>query len=172
MYIIRFLLNYRLVYKKIGADPAMKSMFRLYQIFLMMLKLDFFFFLAFSVQYLVLVLSASDPEFALTIIALPITIIVLFLAVYGVHTFYFHIYIYIEVKKRESSNDVDVHGRVCVGDGLLHLQTCQNVSGVARVQVHIHSSVSHIFCNIVTYGIRFDAIECSHVLPQFRQGTA
>jgi len=53
----------------------------------MFLKLDVFFFLAFSVQFLVLVLSQHDPEFALTIAALPITLIILILAVYGVSLF-------------------------------------------------------------------------------------
>ena len=71
------------IYKKIGADPKMKSMYRSYQIFLTILKLDFFFFLAFSIQFVVLVLNPSDAEFTVTIIALPVTIVVLFLAVYG-----------------------------------------------------------------------------------------
>lgn len=72
------------IYKKIGADPEMKSMYRTYQIFLMVLKLDFFFFLAFSIQFVVLVLNPNDPEYALTIIAIPVTVIVLIFAVYGV----------------------------------------------------------------------------------------
>lgn len=44
-------------------------MYRAYQIFLTILKLDFFFFLAFSVQFLVLVLNPSDPEFTVTVSA-------------------------------------------------------------------------------------------------------
>lgn len=72
------------IYKKIGADPEMKSMYRTYQVFLMVLKLDFFFFLAFAVQFLVLVLRTQDAEFALTIFAIPATVVVLLFAVYGV----------------------------------------------------------------------------------------
>ena len=71
------------IYKKIGADPRMKNMYRSYQIFLTLLKVDFFFFMAFSVQFLVLVLDSADPEFALTLVALPVTVLVLMAAVYG-----------------------------------------------------------------------------------------
>ncbi|KAJ3291725.1 hypothetical protein HK104_005863 [Borealophlyctis nickersoniae] len=72
------------IYKKIGADPKMRNMYRVYQIFLMLLKLDVFFVSGFGVQFLVLVIHSNDPEFALTIAALPIMMIILVLAVYGV----------------------------------------------------------------------------------------
>ena len=68
------------VYKKIGADPRMKTMYRTYQIFLMLLKACFFVFVSFSLQFMILVLRAEDPELYLTIVALVITVIILFFA--------------------------------------------------------------------------------------------
>ncbi|ORZ02590.1 hypothetical protein BCR43DRAFT_509751 [Syncephalastrum racemosum] len=72
------------IYKKIGADPEIRNMYRWYQILLTILKVDMFFFVGYSIQYLVLVLHPGDPEFPLTIIALPLTCLFLILAVYAV----------------------------------------------------------------------------------------
>ncbi|KAK9766593.1 hypothetical protein K7432_004221 [Basidiobolus ranarum] len=71
------------IYKRIGADLRMKERFRAYQIFLMLIKMDVFFFLGFCVQFLVLVLRISDLEIPLTIAALPLMIITLVVAIYG-----------------------------------------------------------------------------------------
>jgi hypothetical protein len=91
------------MYKKMGADPNVKrtcmevgmvdisllmvmlvGMFRSYQVFLTVLKIDMFFLLAFSVQYMVLVLHRQDAEWLLTILALPFTFVTILYAVYGV----------------------------------------------------------------------------------------
>ncbi|KAG1054062.1 hypothetical protein G6F46_000507 [Rhizopus delemar] len=72
------------IYKKIGADPDIRNMYRWYQIFLTIIKLDIFFFLGFSIQFLVLVLQKGDAEYPLTIVALPATCLALILAVYAV----------------------------------------------------------------------------------------
>ncbi|ORZ06636.1 hypothetical protein BCR42DRAFT_426871 [Absidia repens] len=83
------------IYRAIGADPDIRNMYRWYQILLSLLKLDIFFFLAYSIQYLVLVLQMTDYEFALTIVALPVTCLFLLLVVYAVrHESKYMIYLF------------------------------------------------------------------------------
>ena len=51
-----------------------------FQIFIALLKFDFFFFLGFSVQFVAVVVQYDDPEFGITVAAIPLTIIFLLLA--------------------------------------------------------------------------------------------
>ncbi|KAF9094834.1 hypothetical protein BGX27_001368 [Mortierella sp. AM989] len=48
------------IYKKIGADLAMRDMYKVYQIFIMILKFDIFFQLGFSAQFLSVVVLQSE----------------------------------------------------------------------------------------------------------------
>ncbi|KAF9107006.1 hypothetical protein BGX29_007689 [Mortierella sp. GBA35] len=50
------------IYKKIGADLAMRDMYKMYQIFIMILKFDIFFQLGFSAQFLSLIKLQSPSE--------------------------------------------------------------------------------------------------------------
>ncbi|KAI9660776.1 MAG: hypothetical protein M1831_003468 [Alyxoria varia] len=71
------------IYKNISADLRLKRRYLSYQVYITLLKFDFFFFLAFTVQFLVVVTGTTDKEQALTAAAIPVTIIILLLAAYA-----------------------------------------------------------------------------------------
>ncbi|KAF2868724.1 hypothetical protein BDV95DRAFT_121592 [Massariosphaeria phaeospora] len=72
------------IYKHISADLRLKRRYLTYQIYIALLKFDFFFFLAFTVQFLVVVDNTDKVEVGLTSAALIITFILLFCAAWWV----------------------------------------------------------------------------------------
>ncbi|KAI0031840.1 hypothetical protein K488DRAFT_51227 [Vararia minispora EC-137] len=70
------------VFRVVGANPVMKTMFRYYQIMVCLLKFDFFMFTGMynrflRVQLLIIVLSTDSAEFGLTIAAIPVVFVLL-----------------------------------------------------------------------------------------------
>lgn len=71
-------------FKKIGASVEIKKLYMFFQIHRCLLVFDFFFFLAFTVQFIVIMVAdETSLEFILTCCMLPLTILVLFISDYA-----------------------------------------------------------------------------------------
>ncbi|KAI9466195.1 hypothetical protein BJY52DRAFT_1201837 [Lactarius psammicola] len=65
------------IFRIVGANPAMKTMYQYYQVLLCLLKFDFFAFTGVTIQLLIVVLSRDSAEFGLTIAAIPVVLLLL-----------------------------------------------------------------------------------------------
>ncbi|VDB82969.1 unnamed protein product [Peniophora sp. CBMAI 1063] len=72
------------VFRVVGANPYMKTMYRFYQILLCLLKFDFFAFTSVTMMLLIIVLNTDSAEFGLTIAAIPVVIVLLVLCAIAV----------------------------------------------------------------------------------------
>lgn len=72
------------IYKTIGADRSLKRAHLHYQVFVCLLKFDFFMFIAFCLQLVLVVLSKETAEFWVTMFAAPVALILLVFAWYSV----------------------------------------------------------------------------------------
>ncbi|KAK5093691.1 hypothetical protein LTR70_005690 [Exophiala xenobiotica] len=68
------------IYKHISADLRMKRRYLTYQIYIALLKFDFFFCLGFTIQFVVIVGGKNNIERYATAAAIPATIIIMFAA--------------------------------------------------------------------------------------------
>ncbi|RIA93870.1 hypothetical protein C1645_761480 [Glomus cerebriforme] len=76
------------IYKKIGADMAMRDRYKMYQIFIMLLKFNVFFFLGFSVQFLALVviLEATSEILQHIILSAITSTVMIIVGFWGIQT--------------------------------------------------------------------------------------
>lgn len=65
------------IFHTVGANPVLKRMYEYYQIWICLLKFDFFAFIGLTIQLLILVIQPSSPEFAITIAAIPVVLVLL-----------------------------------------------------------------------------------------------
>lgn len=72
------------IFHVVGANPKLKSMYQFYQIFICLLKFDFFCFVGVTMQLLIVVLSTNSAEFGVTIAAIPVVLILLAGCTYAV----------------------------------------------------------------------------------------
>lgn len=72
------------IYTKLGADRRVKKYFLAYQLLIVLLCYDWFFFGGFTVQLLILYVDNSNWEFWVTVAALPVTVFGLLAARYAV----------------------------------------------------------------------------------------
>ncbi|KAJ5166355.1 uncharacterized protein N7482_005136 [Penicillium canariense] len=72
------------IYRSIHGDMRIKTRFLTYEIYLVLIKLDFYFITVFIMQYDLIDVHFAEPEFALTLAILPASFIMMVMAVWSV----------------------------------------------------------------------------------------
>ncbi|KAJ5358414.1 uncharacterized protein N7496_010827 [Penicillium cataractarum] len=72
------------IYRSIHGDLSIKTRFLAYEIYLVLIKLDFYFITVFVIQYDLIDVHFEGPEFALTLALLPASFLMMVLAVWFV----------------------------------------------------------------------------------------
>lgn len=72
------------IYKKIGADRSLKRCYLHYQVYVALLKFDFFIFIAYCIQLVLVVKQIGSAERWITIISAPFSLLILVFAWYSV----------------------------------------------------------------------------------------
>lgn len=65
------------VFRLVGANRALKTMYQIYEVLICLLKFDFFAFTGITIQLLIVVLSRDSAEFVLTVAAIPVVLVLL-----------------------------------------------------------------------------------------------
>jgi len=65
------------VFRLVGANRALKTMYQFYEVLICLLKFDFFAFTGITIQLLIVVLSRDSAEFGLTVAAIPVVLVLL-----------------------------------------------------------------------------------------------
>ncbi|KAN0077302.1 hypothetical protein V8E55_011157 [Tylopilus felleus] len=72
------------IFHVVGANPKLKTMYQFYQIFICLLKFDFFCFVGVTMQLLIVVLATDSAEFGVSITAIPVVLILIAGCAYAV----------------------------------------------------------------------------------------
>ncbi|PLB51521.1 hypothetical protein P170DRAFT_443720 [Aspergillus steynii IBT 23096] len=70
------------LYRSIHGNTNMKQRFRAYEIYIVLLKVDFYFIVGFILQYNLIDVHFDEPEYSLTMALIPVTLIVMVSGIY------------------------------------------------------------------------------------------